>query len=130
MIIVTGAAGFIGYNIAKRLNLMGREDLILIDNKKKYPNPKNFNNLRFKEYRHFLSLENLENITCIFVRQNYQLGLGHAVLCAEKAVGNEPFAVLLADDLIFSSPVGKSSKRGTLNSSVWLRICPPRSSIL
>ena len=66
MIIVTGAAGFIGYNIAKRLNLMGIEDLILIDNKKKYPNPKNFNNLRFKEYRHFLSLENLENITCIF----------------------------------------------------------------
>ena len=48
MIIVTGAAGFIGYNIAKRLNLMGIEDLILIDNKEKYPNPDNFLNLRFK----------------------------------------------------------------------------------
>ena len=66
MIIVTGAAGFIGYNIAKRLNLMGIEDLILIDDKKKYPNPKNLNNLRFKEYRHFLNLENLNNISCIF----------------------------------------------------------------
>ncbi len=45
---------------------MGIEDLILIDNKKKYPKPRNFNNLRFKEYRHFLSFENLENINCIF----------------------------------------------------------------
>ena len=56
MIIVTGAAGFIGYNIAKRLNLMGIEDLILIDNKEKYPNPDNILNLRFKEYRHFNEL--------------------------------------------------------------------------
>lgn len=57
-------------------------------------------------------IENIipENITCIFVRQNYQLGLGHAVLCAEKAVGNEPFAVLLADDLIFSSPRGATKR--------------------
>ena len=37
---------------------------------------------------------------CIFVRQPEQKGLGHAVLCAERAVGNEPFAVLLADDFI------------------------------
>ena len=41
-----------------------------------------------------------EGIQCIFVRQSEQLGLGHAVLCAERAVGNEPFAVLLADDFI------------------------------
>ena len=41
-----------------------------------------------------------EGIQCIFVRQSDQLGLGHAVLCAERAVGNEPFAVLLADDFI------------------------------
>ena len=40
------------------------------------------------------------NIQCIFVRQPEQLGLGHAVLCAERAVGKEPFAVLLADDFI------------------------------
>ena len=39
-------------------------------------------------------------VECIFVRQAEQLGLGHAVLCAERAVGGDPFAVLLADDFI------------------------------
>ena len=41
-----------------------------------------------------------EGVECIFVRQPEQLGLGHAVLCAERAVGDQPFAVLLADDFI------------------------------
>ncbi len=40
------------------------------------------------------------NVNCIYIRQPAPLGLGHAVLCAEPVVGNEPFAVLLADDLI------------------------------
>jgi len=40
------------------------------------------------------------NITCMYIRQTEALGLGHAVLCAQAAVGNEPFAVILADDLI------------------------------
>ncbi|MDB0015535.1 UTP--glucose-1-phosphate uridylyltransferase GalU [Amylibacter sp.] len=39
-------------------------------------------------------------VECIFVRQAKQLGLGHAVLCAKRAVGNDPFAVLLADDFL------------------------------
>ena len=39
-------------------------------------------------------------VECIFVRQAEQLGLGHAVLCAERAVGGNPFAVLLADDFL------------------------------
>ncbi len=39
-------------------------------------------------------------INCIFIRQNEALGLGHAVLCAAPVIGDEPFAVLLADDLI------------------------------
>jgi UTP--glucose-1-phosphate uridylyltransferase len=39
-------------------------------------------------------------IECIFVRQAEQLGLGHAVLCAERALGGDPFAVLLADDFL------------------------------
>jgi UTP--glucose-1-phosphate uridylyltransferase len=39
-------------------------------------------------------------INCVYIRQTEALGLGHAVLCAAPAVGNEPFAVLLADDLI------------------------------
>ena len=41
-----------------------------------------------------------KGVECIFVRQPEQLGLGHAVLCAERAVGNDPFAVLLADDFL------------------------------
>ena len=39
-------------------------------------------------------------VECIFVRQSEQLGLGHAVLCAERAVGGDPFTVLLADDFL------------------------------
>ncbi len=42
------------------------------------------------------------HVHCVFVRQAEALGLGHAVLCAEPAVGNKPFAVLLPDDLIYN----------------------------
>ena len=41
-----------------------------------------------------------DHVTCIYIRQAEALGLGHAVYCARAAIGNEPFAVLLADDLI------------------------------
>ncbi len=41
---------------------------------------------------------------CIYIRQAEPLGLGHAVLCAQPVVGNEPFAVVLADDLIDANP--------------------------
>lgn len=44
------------------------------------------------------------HVNCIYIRQAEALGLGHAVLCAERVVGDEPFAVLLADDLIDASP--------------------------
>jgi UTP--glucose-1-phosphate uridylyltransferase len=40
------------------------------------------------------------NVDCFYVRQAAPLGLGHAVLCAEKLIGDEPFAVILADDLL------------------------------
>ncbi len=40
------------------------------------------------------------HVACVYIRQSEALGLGHAVLCARPVVGNEPFAVLLADDLI------------------------------
>ncbi len=39
-------------------------------------------------------------INCVYIRQTEALGLGHAVLCAAPVIGDEPFAVLLADDLI------------------------------
>jgi UTP--glucose-1-phosphate uridylyltransferase len=48
-------------------------------------------------------------VECIFVRQPEQLGLGHAVLCAERAVGDHPFAVLLADDFLTYDGVGVTS---------------------
>ena len=41
-----------------------------------------------------------DDMECIYVRQAQALGLGHAVLCGQRLVGNEPFAVLLADDLM------------------------------
>jgi len=41
-----------------------------------------------------------EGVSCAYVRQKSPQGLGHAILCAKQLVGNEPFAVLLADDLI------------------------------
>ncbi len=45
-----------------------------------------------------------DDMECIYVRQAQALGLGHAVLCARRLVGNEPFAVLLADDLMVGQP--------------------------
>jgi len=45
----------------------------------------------------------LHGINCIYIRQTEALGLGHAVLCAAPVVNNEPFCVLLADDLIDAS---------------------------
>ena len=41
-----------------------------------------------------------KNVNCIYIRQSAPLGLGHAVLCARPVVGDEPFAVLLADDFM------------------------------
>jgi UTP--glucose-1-phosphate uridylyltransferase len=64
-------------------------------------------------------------VECIFVRQPEQLGLGDAVLCAERAVGNEPFALLLADDFlsykgngITSDLIGNFEKSGKSQLSV------------
>ena len=49
-----------------------------------------------------------DDMNCAFVRQPRSLGLGHAVLCAEHLIGNEPFAVLLADDLMMGPAGGLS----------------------
>ena len=45
-----------------------------------------------------------KHVSCIYVRQTEALGLGHAILCARPVVGNEAFAVILADDLIDGNP--------------------------
>jgi UTP--glucose-1-phosphate uridylyltransferase len=44
------------------------------------------------------------DVSCIYLRQHQALGLGHAVLCAKPVVGNEPFVVILADDLVDANP--------------------------
>lgn len=46
------------------------------------------------------------HVSCIYVRQPEALGLGHAVLCAKPVVGDEPFTVILADDLIDNGTKG------------------------
>jgi len=45
-----------------------------------------------------------DDMQCIYVRQAQALGLGHAVLCGQRLVGDHPFAVLLADDLMVGQP--------------------------
>lgn len=45
-----------------------------------------------------------KNVNCIYIRQPVALGLGHAVLCAHPVIQDEPFAVILADDLIDAEP--------------------------
>ena len=45
-----------------------------------------------------------EGVRCVYIRQAEPLGLGHAVLCAQPVVGYEPFAVVLADDLMDGDP--------------------------
>ena len=45
-----------------------------------------------------------KHVNCIYIRQSEPLGLGHAVLCAQPLIQNEPFAVILADDLIDNKP--------------------------
>ena len=45
-----------------------------------------------------------DDMECVYIRQSKALGLGHAVLCAQCVVVNEPFAVLLADDLMVGKP--------------------------
>ena len=44
------------------------------------------------------------DMQCVYLRQPRALGLGHAVLCAQTLIGDEPFAVLLADDLMIGEP--------------------------
>ncbi len=55
-----------------------------------------------------------DGVSCIYVRQPEALGLGHAVLCARPVVGEKPFAVLLADDLIDGEGEGVLSQMSSL----------------
>jgi UTP--glucose-1-phosphate uridylyltransferase len=87
----------------------GMQEVILITGREKGSIEDHFdtsaeleNHLRKKGKRDLLKLiqEISEMVTLVSVRQKEPLGLGHAILCAKKVVGREPFAVLLGDDLI------------------------------
>ncbi len=56
------------------------------------------------ELLHVVRTVKPDDMDCVYVRQAQALGLGHAVLCGRKLVGDEPFAVLLADDLMVGAP--------------------------
>jgi len=47
-----------------------------------------------------------QHVSCVYIRQAEALGLGHAVLCARPVVGDDPFAVILADDLVYNDGDG------------------------
>ncbi len=59
-----------------------------------------------QKYKMLDFVQNLlpRHIHCVYIRQQEALGLGHAVLCAQSVVGNDDFAVLLADDLLDATP--------------------------
>ena len=87
----------------------GLEEVILITGREKGSIEDHFdtsseleNHLRKKGRKDLLKIvqDISEMVTLVSVRQKEPLGLGHAILCAKKIVGGEPFAVLLGDDLI------------------------------
>lgn len=53
------------------------------------------------------------SVTCVYIRQAEALGLGHAVLCAKPVIDDEPFAVVLADDLVENGSQGGCLKQMT-----------------
>ena len=87
----------------------GIEEVVLITGREKGSIEDHFdtsleleNHLRKKGRKNLLRIVQgiSEMVTLVSVRQKEPLGLGHAILCAKKVVGSEPFAVLLGDDLI------------------------------
>ena len=88
----------------------GVEDLIFVTGRTKRSIEDHFdkayeleNELALKNKQELLKVvQNIlpSHVNCIYIRQPEALGLGHAVLCAEPVIGDEPFAVLLADDLL------------------------------
>ncbi len=95
--------------IMEEVAAAGIEEVILITGREKGSIEDHFdtsseleNHLKKKNRKDLLRMvQNIsEMVTLVSVRQKEPLGLGHAILCAKKVVGHEPFAVLLGDDLI------------------------------
>ena len=93
----------------------GVEDVIFVTNKEKSVIEDHFDyNLRLERVLERAGkVEQLkavrevaEMVNVMSVRQKQQLGLGHAVLCARKLVGDEPFAIMVGDDVLFGAEPG------------------------
>ncbi|MGV2622800.1 UNVERIFIED_CONTAM: UTP--glucose-1-phosphate uridylyltransferase GalU [Halobacillus marinus] len=92
----------------------GIEDIIIVTGKGKRAIEDHFdknleleNNLESKEKFEMLEMVNeTSNVDIHYIRQKEPKGLGHAVWCARKFIGDEPFAVLLGDDIISSEEPG------------------------
>ena len=90
-------------NIKELIFIIGRTKNVIMDHFDSAPELEN--ELIAKNKKNLLKLVQKivpKNIDCFFVRQNKPSGLGHAIHCAKNIVNNEPFAVILADDLIMS----------------------------
>lgn len=100
-LIQYGAEEAVEAGITKLVFIVGRTKNSIIDHFDKAYELENELSLRSKDKLLKIVQEVVpDGIDCVFIRQREALGLGHAVLCAEAAVGNEPFAVILPDDLI------------------------------
>ena len=89
--------------IEQLIFVLGRTKNAIIDHFDAAPDLES--DLRIKNKNFLLKLvQNIvpKNIDCVFVRQDLPLGLGHAIYCAKNIINDEPFAVILADDLIKS----------------------------
>ena len=93
----------------------GIDDVVLVTNRDKSVIEDHFDhNLQLEGYLRQKNKTELlkvvedvaEMVNVISVRQKQQKGLGHAILCARDAIGNNPFAVMVGDDLIFSGMPG------------------------
>ena len=89
----------------------GIEDIIIVTGKNKRAIEDHFDisvemEMLLNKTGKFEMLQMIRNISQLadihYVRQKEPLGLGHAVLCAKKFIGNQPFAILLGDDIIDS----------------------------
>lgn len=85
----------------------GIEDILIVTGKSKRPIEDHFDsNIELEEHLRkqgkdaLLELVKPTNVNLFFVRQSYPMGLGHAILQAKAFVGNEPFVVMLGDDIM------------------------------
>ncbi len=118
----------------------GIEDILIVTGKNKRPvedhfdsNPELEESLRQKEREDLLELvEETTGLNLYFVRQSYPLGLGHAVLQARAFIGNEPFVVMLGDDLMVDEkPLTKQlmdSYEKTHASTIAVMEVPPQDT--